>query len=509
MKQDLLTVREERLLLFSVFFLSLCGIIYELVLGSLATYLLGNPVMQYSLTIGVFLSSMGLGSYLSRFLTGDLLSLFVRIEIALGAVGGLAVVILNILYAPAVWFHMLLMFFLIVIGTLVGLEVPLLTRILRRSGSLKDILSNVLTLDYMGGLAGSLLFPLLLFPFMGRFMTSIIMGMTNILVAWVIVIQIDYVRKNMVDRVLPLVLVASLGILAFQSEAVTAWFEDRIYREDVIFSRNTPFQKIVLTRNGEEFRLYLDGALQFSTFDEYRYHEMLVHPALTNSYHGRGDVLVLGGGDGLVMREVLKHPVRSATLVELDPVMIDLAKNNSTLKQLNRGSLNDKRVKVIAGDAWKFLSKGESGRYDVIIADFPDPHDETIAKLYSREFYRLCRRRLREGGIFVTQSTSPLFAREAFWSIHRTLEEVFHDVQPYHLYIPTFGDWGFNLAFSTPSTLNPGSCPGTCRYYSQEQFLSSRIFPADTQELEVKVNTLNLPVVFRYYIQGWKNVIEE
>jgi spermidine synthase len=501
-------VGEERLLLFSVFFLSLCGIIYELVLGSLATYLLGNPVMQYSLTIGVFLSSMGLGSYLSRFLTGNLLSLFVRIEIALGAVGGLAVVILNILYTPQVWFHMLLIFFLIVIGTLVGLEVPLLTRILRRSGNLKEILSNVLTLDYMGGLAGSLLFPLLLFPFLGRFMTSIIIGMTNILVAWVIVIQIDYSKKTIVDRVLPLVLVAGLGILAFQSETVTAWFEDRIYQEDVIFSRTTPFQKVVLTRNGDEFRLYLDGALQFSTFDEYRYHEMLVHPALTNSYHGRGDILVLGGGDGLVMREVLKHPVRSATLVELDPVMIDLAKNNSTLKTLNRGSLNNERVRVIAGDAWKYLSE-QGERFDVIIADFPDPHDETIAKLYSREFYRLCKRRLREGGIFVTQSTSPLFAREAFWSIHRTLEEVFAEVRPYHVYVPTFGDWGFNLAFYRPSSLEPGRCPGLCRYYSPEQFRSSTLFPPDTSEVDVKVNTLNLPVVFRYYIQGWKNVIEE
>ena len=202
-----------------------------------------------------------------------------------------------------------------------------------------------------------------------------------------------------------------------------------MFYDDVIFTKRTKYQEIVLTRNGDDFRLYLDGSLQFSSSDEYRYHEMLVHPAM--SVHGNArSVLVLGGGDGLAVREVLKvHTVEKVTLVELDPGMIDLAMNNSTICRINNESLKNVKVHVVTDDAYNFLRKN-SFSYDVIIADFPDPHDETVSKLYTVEFFRLVKRSMSADGVFVTQSTSPLFAREAFWCINRTMRQVFSAIIP-------------------------------------------------------------------------------
>lgn len=501
MKNDL-AKNEQRMLLFSVFILSLCGIIYELVLGSLASYLLGNPVQQYSITIGVFLSSMGLGSYLSRFITKDILRAFVNIEIMLGLAGGISVVLLNYLFSFSGTFYALHIFFLVLIGTLVGLEIPLLTRILKKYGALKDIISNVLTLDYIGGLAGSLLFPLLLFPFLGRFLTCLLVGMANISVAVVVILSIDYGRRKREFVFAGLAFVALL-MMAVNSDWFNSIIQKKMFYDDIVFSKRTRYQEIILTRNGDDFRLYLDGSLQFSTADEYRYHEMLVHPAM--AIHGNPrNVLVLGGGDGLAVREILKVPsVLNVTLVELDAYMLDLAMNNSTLSHINGNSLKNTRVHVVTGDAYDYLRKNTM-RYDVIIADFPDPHDETVSKLYTVEFFRLAKKNLASDGVFITQSTSPLFARDAFWCINRTMNEVFGDITAYHLFIPSFGDWGFNLACGTARKISDYDVQGL-RFFNRDTFTASQNFPPDSTKISTDINTFNRPVLYRYYLKGWKN----
>ena len=505
--KDSLSTAQQRILLFSVFVLSLCGITYELVLGSLATYLLGNPVQQYSITIGFFLSSMGLGSYLSRYIVNDVLKNFIRIEIALGFAGGLSVIVLNFFFSFSAGFYMLHIFMLVLIGTLVGLEIPLLTRILKRYGALRDILSNVLSLDYLGGLAGSLLFPLILFPFVGRILTCLIIGIANISVAVLIIARIDYPGKKRSDFSWPIMALLILTVLAFKADVVSNMIENRYYTDDIVFSRRSTFQQIVLTRNGNDFRLYLDGSLQFSTYDEYRYHEMLVFPAVYSSRVNSKNVLVLGGGDGIAVREILKcDDVKSVTLVELDPLMLEIAMNNSSMREINRSSLSDRRVRVVTGDAYDFLVKNSS-RYDVIIADFPDPHDETISKLYTVQFFRLIKKALAPSGVFVTQSTSPLFARDAYWCVHNTMKEVFREVVPYHVFVPTFGDWGFNIAadFSVSPEVIPENVRGM-RYFNRESFRQSMFFPEDSSRKDTEVNTFNRPVLYTYYISGWKNV---
>lgn len=507
MKRDLAPV-EQRILLFSVFFLSMCGIIYELVLASLATYLLGNPVQQYSITIGFFLSSMGLGSYLSRYLTKDLLRNFVIIEVALGFTGGLSVLFLSYMFSFSATFYLLHVFFLILIGAMVGMEIPLMMRIMRKYGALKDILSNVLTLDYIGGLAGSLLFPLLLFPVLGRMISSILVGALNISVAVVIIARFDYEGRRRSDILLPVILLLLLAFMAASSDRINAILQKRLYYDDIVFTKRSQFQDIVMTRSDNDFRLYLDGSLQFSSVDEYRYHEMLVAPALLLNRSGDPGVLVLGGGDGLAVREVLKWPDTVVTLVELDPAILDLARKNSSLRMLNGDSLNNPRVTIVAGDAYRYLVEHRR-QFGVIIADFPDPHDETIAKLYTKEFFSLIRRSLRKGGTFVTQSTSPYFAREAFWCVNATMKKVFGHVVPYHLYIPSFGDWGFNLAMDGHADFRGlEEIPMGLRHFNRGTFIQALHFPHDSSEMPVELNTFNRPVLYRYYLRGWKQYVE-
>ncbi len=493
------------MLLFSVFALSLCGIIYELVLGSLATYLLGNPVLQYSITIGVFLSSMGLGSFLSRFFTRDLTAVFVRVEIALGLAGGLSVLVLSSLFSFSASYYLLNVFFLVLVGTMVGLEIPLLTRMLKRSGSLKDILASVLSLDYLGGLAGSLLFPLLLFPFAGRLLTSILVGIANILVAILVMVKVSYSGKRKSDIAAAVLSVLLLGTLAFASERISTIFQKRLYYDDIVYTGRSKYQEIVLTRNEDDFRLYLSGSLQFSSVDEYRYHEMLVYPPMLSCAGEPEDVLVLGGGDGLAVREVLRFPsVKSVTLVELDREIIRLATKNPSMVRINGGSLSRPGVRVIVDDAYNYLIAGQR-KFDVIIADFPDPHDETTAKLYTVEFFGLIKRSLKEGGMFVTQSTSPLFASKAFWCVNVTMKKVFASVVPYHAYVPTFGDWGYNMASNR--SIDPAAMrepPVKLRFFSRETFDGARHFTPDVMESGVAVNTFNRPVLYSYYLKGWR-----
>jgi len=496
---------EQRVLLFSIFVVSLCAIIYELVLGSLASYLLGNPVAQYSITIGFFLSSMGLGSFLSRYVTKNLVRTFIYIEFLLGLVGGFSVLLLNYIYSITPLYFVYHVLFLVLIGTLVGMEIPILTRILREYGSLKSVISNVLSIDYIGGLAGSLLFPLILFPLVGRFATCAITGIANIVVAIIVIVKVKYEGKRGVETIIPVIGIIVLSTALFFSGVISKFLQSRLYTDDVILSKRTKYQEIVLTRSGEDFRLFLDGSIQFSTTDEYRYHEMLVHPAITMCGNTSINVLVMGGGDGMAVREALKHDnVKSVTLVELDPQMIKLATENQSFVSVNGNSLADPRVKVVVGDAYKFITE-KHGKFDVIIADFSDPHDETISKLYTREFYILIKKILSDGGIFVTQSTSPLAAREAYWCINNTLRSVFSGTVPYHVYVPSFGDWGFVIASDKRILSAKDIDDEKIRFYSADEFRTEMRFQPDSEYIETKINTFDRPLLYQYYLHGWKN----
>jgi spermidine synthase len=483
--------------------LSACGITYELLVGAIAAYLLGGSVLQFSLTIGVFLASMGVGAYFSRFLRTRLLCRFVEVEIAVGIIGGVSGPLLFTAFTFTSFYYLAMFGQIVAIGALIGLEIPILTRYLQQFSSLRDSIANVFALDYLGSLFASFLFPLLLLPSLGIFRTSLAVGLLNLLVAFATL----YVFRRELGKMhkqLLMLLLAALGLgglLAVSGQTLSA-IESKLYRDEVIFAKQSKYQRLVMTRYRDDVRLYLDGSLQFSSRDEYRYHESLVHPAMTLSA-SRENVLVIGGGDGLVLKQVLRYrDVKRAMLVDIDPAMTRLARTHTVMLALNARSLHDPRVTVRNVDAYKFLERS-SELYSVIIIDLPDPRREALSKLYSASFYRIVERHLARGGVAVTQATSPLFARKAFWCIANTARSAGLLPLPYHTYVPSFGDWGFVLMSRRSLTLENALPALTLRYLSREILQSMVRFGKDQDRVPTVPSTLDKPVILDYYEAGW------
>jgi len=494
-------------LLFSVFVIASCGLAYELIAGALSSYLLGDSVTQFSTVIGTYLFAMGAGSWLSKYITRDLVGRFIQIELMVGLLGGFSAIGLFLVFS---WlagpFKLLLYLDVFGVGVLVGLEIPLVMRILERDLAFRELVSQVLTFDYLGALAVSILFPLLLAPQLGMVRTGLLFGLLNVAVAlW----ALHLFRQQLPGRrwlALQSWTVGALLLAGFAGAGqLTTLAEAHLYADEIIYAETTPYQRIVVTRWHDDLRLFLNNNLQFSSHDEYRYHEALVHPALA-SLPGARRVLVLGGGDGLAVREILKYPaIEQVTLVDLDPAMTRLFSSAPQLLALNQGALNSPRVKVINADAAQWLEDNHD-YYDFIVVDFPDPANFAIGKLYTSAFYRLLEKRLSARGLLVVQSTSPLYARQSFWCVVATLEDVGLKTAPYHALVPSFGEWGYIIAgrqeFSPeapvlPSTrfLAPGMLPDLFR------------FPADMARLPAEVNRLNNQVLVRYFEAEWRKVM--
>lgn len=489
------------LLFLNVFVIATCGLVYELVAGTLASYLLGDSVTQFSICIGLYLSAMGCGAWLSGWIEKSMARCFIEVEFAVALVGGLSAPILFIAYAKVVWFQPLLYGLVFVIGTLVGLELPLLMRILRDGLDFKSLVSRVLTFDYIGALAGSLMFPLLLVPNLGLARTSLVFGILNGLVGfWGTWLLRPVLTRGLTGLRIRGALTLALLVTAFIFAGwLTDLAEEVVYQDTIVFSETTKYQRIVVTQSPTRVQLFLDGKLQFNSRDEYRYHEALVHPAMAAAADRR-TVLILGGGDGLAAREVLKYKdIESLTLVDLDPRMTDLAKDFSPLAKLNQFALQDPRIEIINNDAMIWIEDATKV-YDVVIIDFPDPNNFALGKLYTSHFYQLLARRLTPNSIVALQATSPLFARKSFWCIQNTLHKSGFEVHPYHIAVPSFGVWGFGLAkleaFSIPQQL----LSGIPRQYLNDDILVSMFrFPNDMSRLDTEINRLDNQILVQYY----------
>ena len=493
-------------LFLSILLVAACGLVYELIAGTVASYLVGDSVFQFSTVIGTYLFAMGIGSFLSRFVRGNLARLFVRIELLIAVVGGFSSSALFMAFAFTQGFQLLLYLIVLVVGTLVGLEIPLLMRLIKDRYQFRDAVSHVLTFDYLGALFASVLFPLLLVPKLGLIRSALFFGIVNAAVAlW----STRLFAEQMVrPRRLQAACVAAIVLLsaAFAGGArINAFAEDNIYADDIILSRDTPYQHIVLTRWKDDVRLFLNSHLQFSSRDEYRYHEALVHPGLASVPAPRR-VLVLGGGDGLAVREILKYPeIERIVLVDLDPEMTRLFADNPLLTSLNAGALRDPRVRVINADAFVWLDREASGRFDVVIADFPDPHNFSIGKLYSRSFYRVLRARLAPDGLLAVQATSPMFARRSFWCIVETIRSAGLQAHPYHVYVPSFGEWGFVLA-GAAAYVPPRAYPADLRFLTVGATPALFVFPPDMAPVTVEVNRLDNQILVQYYGADWQRL---
>ncbi len=492
-------------LLASVFLVATCGLVYELIAGALASYLLGDSVLQFSTIIGTYLFAMGVGSYGARYVSRGLLMVFVQVQILVGLVGGCSAAILFLVFGYGSGFRLVLYGLVFFIGALVGLEIPLLLRILKEHLPFRDLVSQVLALDYVGALAASVLFPLFLVPYMGLVRTSFFFGSVNVAVALAFAIRFQKEGRwapmiAQASVVLTLLLAGLVG-----SEVITRKAEEALYDSPVVLSRQTPYQKIAITSNPAETRLYLNGNLQFSTFDEYRYHEALVVPALMAQPNPKR-VLVLGGGDGLAVDLLLKDPrVEEIVLVELDQVMIDLFRDHDELARLNHQALRSPKVKVIQGDAFTWLETTQE-MFDLALVDFPDPGNYSVGKLYTEHFYRRLSQHLTERGVFAVQSSSPLAARRTYWCVVTTVEAAGLQVKPYHTYVPSFGEWGFLLASKAPVQLAE-TVPIPTRFLNPSELGRMFAFPADMERVKVASNRLFDQVLVRYFQQDWNKYL--
>ena len=490
-------------LLASVFVVAACGLLYELAAGALASYLLGDSVLQFSTIIGTYLFAMGVGSWLSRYFERQLPAHFLRIELLVALVGGALPAILFIAnaYIPGA-FRLLLYGMVLVVGTLVGLEIPLVMRILRRNVALKDLVSQVLTFDYLGALAVSLAFPLLLVPHLGLIRTGLVFGLLNASVAaWAVWLFRHELRRLRAHVAACALVIGALLAALWGAEHITTFAEDKFYQDRIVFSSASPYQRIVVTHGKAGHRLFLNGNLQFSQRDEYRYHEALVHPAM--AAHGAPKkVAVLGGGDGMAVREVLKYPsVESVTLVELDPAMTQLFAQHPTLARLNAGALQNPKVTVVNTDAFQWL-QDTGDTFDVIVVDFPDPTNFAIGKLYTNSFYALLDQRLAASGYAVVQTTSPLVARQSFWTVVTSIESVGLRTTPYHAHVPSFGEWGFVIASRRPWRL-PQALPDGLQFLSVQGLPLLLDFPLDMARVPAEVHRLSNQVLVTTYEREW------
>ncbi len=505
---------QSRILKISLFATGLAGIVAEYVLSTLATYFLGDSVFQWTMIVSIMLFSMGLGSRLSLLFEKNLLQTFIFIEFALSIFSAFSALLAYVASGYTVYTGLIIYSLSIIIGILIGLEIPLVVRVNDEFQSLRINVASVMEKDYFGSLLGGLFFAFVGLPYLGLTYTPFLLGFINFSVAVVLVgllwKQMPPPQRRRVGGVAATVAVVLVaGVIT--AEPIIRFGEQVRYKDKVIYETQSRYQKIVLTQWKNDYWLFINGNQQLSTVDEVMYHEPLVHPAMQLAPQPQS-VLVLGGGDGCAVREILKYPsVQAITVVDLDPAMTELGRTHPVLTTLNQGALSDERVRIVNQDAFTFAEQ-TTDYYDVIIADLPDPKSADLSRLYTREFYRLCRRQLRPRGVLITQAGSPYFATQAFECIDLTLQEAGFQTQPMHNQIVTMGEWGWVLGVKSDETLplkehlqGLDFANVTTQWLNQEAMLLMTSFGKDYFARDanpVRTNTLGDPVLYRYYLKG-------
>ncbi len=493
----------------SIFFTGFAGIVSEYLLSTLASYLLGDSIFQWSITISIMLLAMGIGARVSKEIKEKfLLDVLMGVEILLSLLVSFSVYI-TYLQAP---FEDRLSLFIYAVcfltGFLIGLEIPLAIRINEHFEELKENISSILEKDYLGALPGGILYGYFFLPRLGLVYTPVVVGMVNLAVASLLFVGFKERIKNWMRFSYFLALLAIIAF-AYFARPLYLRAEQRFYRDPIVFLKQTPYQKIVLTRWRNNYLLYLDGHLQLSTVDEKRYHETLVHvPMAMVSEPSRA--LIVGGGDGCTLREILKYPcLRHIDMVDMDREFVEFAKTNPIMQQINHHSLESKKVCLYFEDGFRFVKKiWRQGRihYDIIIIDLTDPRNEKSCRLYSREFYEMLYNILSPKGVLITQATSPFFCKKAFCCILNTLISAHFYAYPLKINIPSFGEWGFVMAIKYPLPLSrvrarvEKNFRGKYTLYLTPAMASSLfLMGKDFSCKGIKTNTLIHPYLITYY----------
>ncbi|MEN8773331.1 MAG: polyamine aminopropyltransferase [Akkermansiaceae bacterium] len=537
----------------AIFVMGGCGIAYEYTLSKVSSDLLGNSVQQWALVIAVMLFFMGLGAEIQQRLPDRwLVDTLAGSQIALALLGGFGPLFFIQTFAFYPLHFSLVHYGLISLcGLLIGLEIPLITRLNESfMPAMRKNIGKVLRMDYAGALLGGLFWTFLLIPKFSITETALILALITLSGALIcVVIFRRQARFGVVWIILILAALAGcvVGFTKCKSWALEA--EQSLYRDQVVYTATSPYQRIVLTKSEKgNLRCYINGHLQFSESDEYIYHELLTHPAMALS-EGRERILILGGGDGLALREVLKYrEVKKVTLVDLDPFMTEMSSSHEDMVRMNEGAFSDSRVnlrivpmsgtgekeptlmpdrserflaesielpevEIVHQDASRYVAEAE-GRFDVVILDFPDPSSPSLAKLYGLAFYGQLQGLLKEGGVLIQQSTSPWHAREAFLCIGRTMKAAGLSAVPLHTNIPSFGDWGWWVGVSSNTKTSEALAEEldringfgiATRYLNGETLGAALVFaPGSLKSSSEDITTLDDPAIFRHYLRAWK-----
>lgn len=553
------TVHVPTVLLAScMFFTGAAGLVSEYILSTVSTYILGNSIEQFSVIIALMLLMMGVAGYLQRYITDrHLFDKLILVESCLAILAAFAPLAIYAAFGHLnSHFRLIQYTFVISIGLLIGFEIPLVLRINQRFvRSLGSNLATTYAFDYVGSFAGALLWVYVLIRIFPITEISFLVAGGNFAVAAVTFVYL--LSRGLITHrrlTIPIVLI-TIAALVYGYTHNRGWselLEQRFYRDRVVFSELTRYQQLVLTHSqtAGDYRLFINGNLQFSSLDEAIYHEQLVHPVMS-LVPDRSRVLVLGGGDGLALRELLKYPeVEKVTLVDIDPAIIRIASSHPVLTALNQGAFADERVstqsesgivasgeraifeqkprkgyvtgqvplepvgrvEVFTVDAHRFLGEVH-GTWNAVIIDLPDPSSIELAKLYSREFYARVRHVLAPGGMVALQATSPYHAKESFLAINRTLRAAGLQTLPYHDNVPSFGDWGWILAWHDAPAVdirqklaNLRRIPVPTRYLTPAVIRQAFVFGKDRLETnKTDISTLMRPRVLDYYrYESWQ-----
>lgn len=502
----------SNILKLSLFATGLSGIVAEYVLSTLATYFLGDSVLQWTMIVSIMLFSMGIGSRLSKYFEGNLLQKFIMIEFSLSLLTALVSVLTYLIAGVSMYTGVAIYTMSIVIGTLIGMEIPLVVRLNDEFEILKINISSVLEKDYYGSLVGGIFFAFVGLPYLGLTYTPFVLGFINFIVAIFLVgilwnKLMPKVKKNLAMSAMGVFMIWCLGLI--MARPIVDLGEQVRYKDRVIYSKQTKYQKIVLTQFKGDYWLYINGNQQLSTVDEAMYHEPLVLPIMSLHPYPQ-KILIMGGGDGCAAREVLKYKsVENVTLVDLDHVMTDLAKTYPVLTNLNKNSFLDPKVHIINEDAYTWLEKA-SDYFDIIIIDLPDPKTVELGRMYTYEFYKLCHRHLRPNGMIITQAGSPYYASRAFKCILKSMEEAGFSCVPLHNQVITLGEWGWvlgsrdldkNVLISRLRSLDFKNIK--TRWIDHEAMNLMTSFGKDVFDTrKVEINTIHHPILFKYYMKG-------
>lgn len=498
----------------ALFATGLSGIVAEYILSTLATYFIGDSATQWSLIVSVMLFSMGLGSRFSKYFNKNLLLKFIAIEFTLSILVSFASLFAYTAAGYTEYVGFIIYGLSILIGILIGLEIPLVIRLNEEFESLRINVASVMEKDYLGSLVGGLFFAFVGLPILGLTYTPFILGMVNFVVAILLFLVVKDGIKKQAQAIISVAAIAVLAMIstgAYYAKPIVLQGEQARYKDKVVFEKQSKYQRIVITQWKNDYWLYINGNQQLSTIDEDKYHEPLIHPAL-NIIKERKHILVLGGGDGCAVREILKYPdVEKITLVDLDSVMTNLGKYNPILRELNKDAFHNPKVEIINTDAFNFMEKGKQ-YYDAIIVDLPDPRSIELNRLYTLQFYQLCHMKLKKHGVLLTQAGSPYYATKAFLCIDKTMAEAGFTTQKMHNQVITLGEWGWVMGLKSwpeeqdlKGALQQMSFNVPTQWLNQDAMLMMCNFGKNIYEYSgdsIAVNQIQNPVLYRYYLKG-------